>query len=276
MPINNLIIISMKKVKAIFVDIDWTLYDHKYKSFDFKSVKALHYLQTKGVKIIVVTSRPLHSAEQLGLFNVLKADGFAFMNGAYILLDDEEIYQYHFPKELLKVVVDKTIEHNLTMELSTKDDRFLIAEKNDYVDYLFSTYQESMPPVIKYDNQDVVTSLLFAPKEYDEILKKEYPKQVAFFRFDDYGVDIAVKKHSKGEAVKLVKEKLHLRDDECMAFGDDIADISMFKEVSYPIALANAKEEVKKEAIYVTKPVWKHGIYFALKKYRLLPLLHFF
>lgn len=265
----------MKKVKAIFVDIDWTIYDHKYKRFDFKSIKALRYLQKKGVKIIVVTSRPLHSAKELGLFSFLHADGYAFMNGAYIVLEGKDIYQYHFPKELLEVAVDKTIKHNLTMELSTKDDRFLIASKNNYVDLLFSTYKESMPPVIKYVNQDVITSLLFAPKEYDEILRKEYPKEVSLFRFDDYGVDIAVKKHNKGEAVKRIREKLHLEKDDCMAFGDDIADISMFLEVGFPIALANAKEEVKQQAIYVTKPVWKHGVYFALKKYRLLPFFFF-
>ncbi len=266
----------MNKIKAIFVDIDWTIYDHKYKSFDYKSIAALKYLQNKGVKIIIVTSRAYHTVEQLGLFKVFKPDGLAYSNGSYIELDGEDLYQYHFPKDILKQVVDVTKKHNLTMELIRKKDCFLIAEKNNYVDALFSRYLETIPPVIEYDNQDVVGALLFASEEYDAILKKEYPKEVSYFRFDNFGVDIALKKHDKGQAVKLVMDKLNLKREECMAFGDDLADIAMFNEVLYPIALKNGKEEAKKASFYVTKPVWKHGVYHALKRFKLLPKFSLF
>ena len=263
-------ILKMKKIKALFIDIDWTLYDHKNKTFDYKSIKSLNKLKRKGVKIFLVTTRTYHTAVQLGVFDEIIPDGYAMMNGGYIVVDGKEIYQYHFPLDILKDIVDITLKHNLTMELSTKNDRFLIKEKNEYVDLLFQTYKETMPPVFKFDNQDVITALLFAPKSYDDVLLKEYPKNINYYRYDDYGVDIIAKVHSKGEAVAMIMSYLSLDKDECMAFGDDLADISMFKEVKYSVAMGNAKEEAKNNAFYVTKTVWKHGIKKALRHFKLI------
>lgn len=266
----------MLDVKIIFVDIDWTIYDHKHKRFDRRSIIALKHLQKKNnIKIIICTARPYHSIKDLGLFKRIKPDGYIAMNGAYIKINDYELFKDVMPKEKLRQVVDVTIRHNLTMELSTKDDRFLIAPKNDYVDLLFMTFKETMPPLIKYENQEVLTALLFAPKSFDEVLKKEYPKDVKYYRFADYGVDVLFNPHEKGEAVHRVLGYFNIPKYEAMAFGDDYGDISMFKMVQYGVAMNNGRKELKDHAFYIAPNVWDRGVYKTLKKFGLIKKFDF-
>lgn len=265
----------MKDIKIIFVDIDWTIYDHKHKRFDKRSIIALKHLQKKGIKVIISTSRPLHSVYQLGVFDLFTPDGFITMNGGYIVINNKEIYEYRFPKDKLHEICDVITSFDLTMELSTKDDRFLIKEKNDYVDLLFQTFKEEMPPVKPFTNEDVITALLFAPKKLDKKIKRLLPEGIEYFRFAEYGVDIIAKPHLKGGAVNKVLDYLKLDKSQAMAFGDDYADISMFENVQYGIALNNGKKEVKDAASFITKEVWKSGVYRALKHYHLLNLFDF-
>ncbi len=257
-------------IKAIFIDIDWTLYDHKNHRFDLKSIKALNRLHDKGVKVIAVTSRSYYSAFHLGLFDVLNLDGYATSNGGYIVYDDKEIYRYIFPKKTLDKIINISSKYNLAMEFATHNDCFISGDINEYVNDFFKVFNERMPGVRKSVDEDIITITLFAPKKYDEILKSEYPKEIELYRFDSTGVDVSLSHLDKGEAVKRLMDYLHLEKDECMAIGDDLDDKRMFKFVKYSVAMGNAKEEVKASSLYITKPVWRSGVKRALRHFRLI------
>ena len=52
--------------------------------------------------------------------------------------------------------------------------------------------------------------------------------------------------------VKLLND-FKVSDDEVCFVGDDLPDVGVLKRVGFAVAVANAVEEVKKEADYVTK-----------------------
>ena len=137
---------------------------------------------------------------------------------------------------------------------------------NDNIKSLFDTYPEDIPPIEDYHNQETVEICLFAPKEYDEIIHKELPKDYIYFRYHDFGVDIAPLPHNKGDAVKVVLEKLNISKENAMAIGDDLQDISMFNEVKYAVAMGNGKEETINSATHITKHIDKHGVKHIIKK----------
>ena len=56
----------------------------------------------------------------------------------------------------------------------------------------------------------------------------------------------------KRESYATVKERHGLRKEEVAFLGDDWIDIPVMRAVGVPLAVANARPETKKEALYVT------------------------
>lgn len=73
---------------------------------------------------------------------------------------------------------------------------------------------------------------------------------------------------SKGNAVLDLANRLKIRPDQVMIFGDQGNDLSMFQNPDFKkIAMGNAVEELKKQADFVTDDNNHNGIAKALKKF---------
>ncbi|MCQ2802976.1 MAG: HAD family hydrolase [Bacilli bacterium] len=261
----------MNNIKAIFVDIDNTIFDHlKKHKYDERSIKALNNLYDKGVKIIICSARPIYSLREFGVLNRIKYSGVIASNGAVRVYNNEWFDKYVFPKKELKEIVDVCKKHKLCIELVTFDDRFYVTQKTKEVDYHHKIFFEIDAKFEQYNFQEVISMLLFADRSVDPILNKEMPKTIHMFRFSEYGLDVLSKSHSKGEAVISMLNKMGINKEEALAFGDDYQDISMFEQVGTGVALGNAKDELKNIAQFVTKPVYHHGVYKFIKKAKLL------
>ncbi|MHC4623759.1 MAG: KdsC family phosphatase [Planctomycetota bacterium] len=58
--------------------------------------------------------------------------------------------------------------------------------------------------------------------------------------------------HNKLPALQKLLEQLHLSPDRVACVGDDVTDLPMIKYAGFGVAVANAVDEVKKNADYVT------------------------
>lgn len=65
-------------------------------------------------------------------------------------------------------------------------------------------------------------------------------------------------KNKKAVCEKLMKEKGLSKEDVC-CIGDDLPDLPMFECAALPIAVADAAEEARNAALYVTKNSGGHG-----------------
>ena len=257
------------EIKIIFVDIDWTLLNHKYKPgrYDKSSIRALKRVQKKGIKVFVCTARPYHSVEQVGFFNYFKPDGIITGNGGLAIYGKDIIYGPTMDQKEFEDLCELAISLNVNLEFIRPFDAFLIAPPDEAVYKLFQTYPENIPEVKDYHNQKVIGCCLFAPKELDEVIRPKFPKDFYYYRYHDYGVDIASIPHIKGEAVKVVLDYFNIDKEHAMAIGDDDQDISMFDYVKFGVAMGNAKESVKQAATFISKDIDHHGVKFALKNF---------
>lgn len=261
----------MKDIKAIFIDIDNTIFDHiKKHEYDKKSLFALNKLHDKGIKVIICSARPIYSLREFKVFDKLNYDGIIASNGAVRVYQGEWFDKYIFPKNELIKIIEICKQNHLCLECVTYDQRFYATEKTKDVDFHHQTFFEFDACQDTYNQQDVISMLLFAPKEMDNILQTEMPNTVHMFRFSDYGLDVLIKSHNKGEAVASMLKKMNINSNNALAFGDDYQDISMFEQVKFGVAVGNAKDELKHVAYRVAKPVYKHGVYKFLKKQKLL------
>jgi hydroxymethylpyrimidine pyrophosphatase-like HAD family hydrolase len=58
--------------------------------------------------------------------------------------------------------------------------------------------------------------------------------------------------------------------DQAIAFGDDYQDLTMVPQVGIFVCVGNGKDEVKKAATYVSKPIAEDGILESLQHYHLV------
>lgn len=259
-----------KDIKVVFVDIDWTLFDHKAKKWDKKSLKALKKCQKRGYKVVVNTARPYHSALQFKVFDMLKPDGYIVCNGGLVVMDNKIIYQNKLSSEDLNKVCEIVLSRGRTMECFTSKDAFLIAPENEYVHRVFNIYYEDMPEVRDYHNEEVIACAYFGPPSDDHEMRKLIPSHLHYSRYTDSGVDVSTMPHLKGDGVDVVLQYLNVDKKETISFGDDVGDIHMFEHTGIGVAMGNAKGDVKLHATFVTKEVWNNGVYHGLKKYKLI------
>ena len=71
----------------------------------------------------------------------------------------------------------------------------------------------------------------------------------------------------KGAALKSALDKLGIEVKDCIAFGDAGNDITMLQFAGVGVAMANAQDEVKAVADYITDDNNHDGIAKALVKY---------
>ena len=200
-----------KRIKIIFVDIDWTILNHKIHDWDYESIDALKAAQENGVFVYLCTARPYDSIVHTGILELITPDGIIATNGGVAFVKDEVLFSNEIPEEIVKTTENVANRHNLVVEMSTDRGRYFTAPANIWVDEYFKSYAETIPPVIKDQSGNVSAMLLFAPEFMDEELIRELPPEIRYFRFDLYGVDLCYYQNDKGKAISEILKHLHIK-----------------------------------------------------------------
>ena len=101
----------------------------------------------------------------------------------------------------------------------------------------------------------------------EEEMRKMGLPEVDMARSSEYYLEIFPKGVTKGEALAAVCEKLNIKLEETIAFGDQELDVPMIQKAGVGIAMGNAIEEAKAAADYVTRSNNDAGIAYALERY---------
>jgi Cof subfamily protein (haloacid dehalogenase superfamily) len=71
----------------------------------------------------------------------------------------------------------------------------------------------------------------------------------------------------KGTALELVRSRLGLPRESVMAIGDNFVDLPMFRSAGLSVAMANAPDEVKRQATVIAPSNDDEGVAWALRTY---------
>ena len=250
-----------RNFKVAFIDIDWTVLDHYIHDWDYDSIEAIKKIQKMGVLIIFVTARSYASVKGTGLFNLITPNGIITNNGGLTFFNDVILFKKTIPEDLVKKVLDVSNKNNVVLQFATLKDRHFTAEANEYVRHYYAVYHEEWPLIRQDCVSDVSEIIAFVPNEYDEILTKELPKELKYYRYDIYGVNISYYTHKKGDAIIKLLNYLNIDKENTLAFGDSQDDISMFEAVGFSVAMGNSKDDsVKEKATIVCDTISNHGV----------------
>ena len=121
------------KYKIIFVDIDWTILNHKIHDWDYESLDALRSAQINGVLVYLCTARPYDSVASTGLLEIFTPNGIVCTNGEVGFSNDEIVFANNIPPEIVKKANQLSDQYNLVMEVCTERGRYFTFEPNNWV-----------------------------------------------------------------------------------------------------------------------------------------------
>lgn len=251
-------------IKAIFFDIDNTLFSHTTHHIPESTRTAIHALKQKGILLFTATGRPLSG--MLSLIADLPFDGYITLNGQ-ICLDKEKhlIYDAPIPQPDADYMVSAFTRKEIQATIIERDNIYSNFTKQSFI----REVNAPVPPMGDYMGGTIYQLIVFGDDDAFRALMGHLPG-CKMTRWNSYGADIISKDGGKVVGIRHFLEHFHLRQDEIMAFGDAENDMDMLQFSGVGIAMGNADDTVKQQADYVTEDIDRDGIDLALRQYGLL------
>lgn len=249
-----------------FFDLDGTLLDDKSQVRP-EIANAMTQLKENNVLPVIATGRT--EVEVASIMKQANIDSDIIMNGAFIRVDGEIIFSDLYEKTLIKEVYDAAKENGDAISFYNENEIWC----NEHNEFLLGAYNFIHTPVPPLDPDGYLTKpvnmLLVLGQNNDTYYTERFP-QLNFYRNTPYSLDTVKKTVSKGNAVKLLQEKLQLTNVPAYAFGDGPNDVALFDACDIKIAMGNGVPLLKEKADFVTKSNTEGGIVHALKHFDLI------
>ncbi len=261
----------MSNVKAAFFDFDWTLFDHKTRSFIPSANEAINKIHENGVKTFINSARSYYALMKLGTFDKIAFDGFAVNNGGAAFTKDKVLYAKYFDPEVASKIISTAESHGFSYLICTLKNTYLKTVEGDKnVSGFYSVYYEPRPlDISSFKGDEGILAIQVFIEKKDDFLFERVEGSI-FNRFFEKAIELTKEHSKKSEGIEALIKEYGYPKEELAAFGDDYNDIDMFNLVGNGVCMGNGVEEVKKHAKLVTTNIEKDGIKNGLIKLGLL------
>jgi len=260
--------------KLFISDLDGTLFNSDAELTDF-TAEVINSLTERGISFTYATARSERSA--IDMTSKLKLNmPCVLMNGVIIYDTEKKAYEKaeYISEKLSAEIASLYEKHNVKGHLyrisggnlksytTLENDDMLVYEYHKSFYDILGIDKENLP--IYFTANDAYEILLPLKNDVSEIEGTDFT-----FYEDTYTgkwyLEIFSDKASKANAVKYLREKYKF--DKVTAFGDNLNDLSLFREADVKIAVANAKQELKNSADFVIGSNDDDGVAKWLKNY---------
>lgn len=263
--------------KAVFLDVDGTLIK-KDQSISHKTLDTIKNLKGKNYLVVLASARPLSGlspiAKKLGLIN----DPLISLNGAYIALGGNIIYDVTIDAKLSQRLHLQISEYRATIIYYDKD-KWFSESKNYDTDYeqnitsvplIFQPFNKTFLSWTKNHtgpNKILVVSEEGIIKEMENKLKQQFSEYVNIYTSRPTYLEVIDKNASKLNGLKFIIKKFKIKKEETIAIGDNFNDKEMIEFAGLGIAMGNSPDSIKAVANYVTSSNNEDGVSHALIKF---------
>lgn len=264
----------MTAIKMITIDLDGTLLRSDGSVSD-RTVRTLQAARDKGVVVAIATGRMYQTArpygERLGLGD---SPMLLFAGGLIETLESKKIlFQQVIPRETAQGMADLARQQG--WQLQTYIDDVLRAARDDewIRDYERITNSRAVICGDAFYQVQGDCNKLLSRGSHDELvarkalIEKAFPGRFNVLFSAPTFLEIMPQGVDKGKGIRRLGELYGVGADEIMALGDSQNDLDMLKAAGVPVAMANAAEEVKAAAAYVTASNDDDGVAAAVEKF---------
>lgn len=263
--------------KILVLDIDGTLTNSE-KAISPETKKGLMMIQERGHIIILASGRPspgmMRYAKELELE---KYGGYLLsFNGARIIncRTGDIIYQQTIPRFLLPRIYSFARENGCGLITYCGDYVVSGTEIDEYIE--LEARINGMPvrevdDFLHFIDFDVNKCLMTAPPEKAEkltaMLQEKFEGVLSIYRSEPFFIEIMPKNIDKASSLNRMLETAGLKKEDVICCGDGYNDVTMVAYAGIGVAMANAREEVKAVADYITKSNDEDGLIEVIDKF---------
>ena len=263
--------------KLVAIDIDGTLMNDR-KEITKEVNDAIQAAKAKGVKVVICTGRPIVGVQSI--IEELKLndeDDFVItFNGALV----QNTYTHEVESQIALSYEDLKEIHELSQKIGSPlhyfDTENLYTPHREISRYtIHEAHINKMPlnylPVDEVPKDMLIPKVMFIdePERLDTNIGKipeSFWEKYTFVKSTPFFLEILDPRVSKGNAVKLLAEKLGINQEEVICIGDGENDLSMVEYAGCGVAMANAESVVKEAAQFHTLSNNENGVAYAIDK----------
>lgn len=255
-------------IKLIATDIDGTLLEDGTLDLNPEYYDVIRELRRRGVLFVAASGRQRSSIEKV-FTPVLDDIIFISENGTCIHSKD---YQYvdQIQPEVVRAFVEEARSYP-GCEVGVNKDNMGYYENHGIYNHLVNDYGyfgKLVDDVSEYAD-GVCKISIFHHHDAEKAVGKEFLKRwnriMHVTISGKMWVDCSNPDVTKGSALKHFQDEYGITPDETLAFGDNINDIEMLQQAHHSFAVANARDEVKEVANFMTASNKEDGVLQVLK-----------
>lgn len=259
-----------KKYKMIVLDLDGTLTNNN-KVITPKTKNALIRAQEQGIRLVLASGRPTYGIAPLAQELQLKQyHGYILaFNGAKIIdcASGNTLFEQTLPVELVPTLYEKAIEHHMNI-LTYQGEKIAATSTQDK--YVKEEARINKLPITLYPNflkqivYPINKCLIVGDPTPLHLLETELSKtlegKMSIYRSADYFLECVPLNVDKALSIAKLLKLTNIKREEIIACGDGYNDLSMIKYAGLGVAMANANEDIRLKADYVTLSNEEDGV----------------
>ena len=274
----------MDRIKMIGLDLDGTLLTDR-KEFTERSKRTLRAAIDSGITVLIATGRPLTGIpEEIrnfpGMRYALTSNGAKVMD----VWEDRVVDEHLLSAKLAEKALEICGKYDTLQEVYYDGVSYAPEDKRDLIPRYHKnpnmwaymrktrTWTDDILQMVRESGRGLdKIQILFADmdertKAWKELSEVDGLELVGSL---GYNIEINAAGVNKGTGLVSLGRLLGIKRGEIMACGDGDNDLLMLKEVGFGVAMANAEEEVKKAADYITLSNEEDGVAEAIEKFAL-------
>lgn len=284
--------------KLVAVDLDGTLLN-QYGVVTEHTKEIIKKVQEKGVEVIIASGRPMDSIQTIA--KEIKSEKYFISGNGAILYDiknNQIIYENTLKKskvlDIIKICEENSIYYNIYTESEIiantlkfnvlyyhkenlnkdEENKTHIKLVDDIYEYIARCEQKIIKITICDNDKMIFNSIMRKLREIEDIeilevshmSRKMIRQGTEEIPIEYFYTEISAKNVDKWEALKILTEKLDIKEEEIIAIGDNMNDKKMIENAGVGIAMEKSTPEVTKNANYITLGNNEDGVAEALKK----------
>lgn len=271
-----------QKIKMIGLDLDGTLLNEKKELLPYTK-EVLRRALDKGVVVLTATGRPwMGIPEELRKFPGMR---YALTSNGARILDIREgtvLIEQLLSRESAKKALEICGKYDTLQEVYYDGQGYASADKMAHVEkYHYNPNMWEYLRTTRIPVQDIFRLVDEEERELDKVQALFADMNERRLAWDElsrvdglelvgslgYNIEVNAAGVNKGTGLVELGKLLGIKREEIMACGDGDNDTVMLREVGFGVAMANAEDQVKAAADYITDSNDNEGAAKAIEKF---------
>ena len=260
--------------KALFFDIDGTLFSEELRIVPESAIQALAQTRKKGNLVFINSGRALSCLGPVK--GIVETDGYLCGCGVYLEAAGEVVYSHRIPHERGVSIKKAIVQYGFDGVLEGLENCYF--QKKDSSMEIVRDLKKSLqkegnlsPYGWEEDCYEFDKFCIVADENSDKegMFSFLEPDMQIIDRGNDF-YECVPKGHSKATAIEMIQEKFGIAMEDVYVFGDSSNDLDMFRYAHNAVLMGKHDKVLEPYATFVTKTVEEDGIEYAMKNLGLL------